>query len=277
MQQKLAGMKALVTGAGTGIGREIALSLFGKGPNVVLHYASSAAGAKSAVEEINALGRKAVAFEADFDNIDEVIRGQQSLEFLGGLNCLVNNAGITFNKPFFKVTPEQFDKLYHVNMRAQFFLTQLVSQHMVEHGGGSVCNVASIHGLQGASENSVYAGTKGAIIAYTRSLAVELAHKGVRVNAIAPGWVTVESYYKAIPGFNNEDAGEAAKDKIPAGFFGIPLDIAKLAAFICSEDSRYIVGQTIIADGGTTALMSLLSEFRDWSPAHFGRGHVPGA
>jgi NAD(P)-dependent dehydrogenase (short-subunit alcohol dehydrogenase family) len=278
MQHKLAGMKALVTGAGTGIGREIALEFARQGADVVLHYASSAAGAKSAVEEINALGRRTAAFEADFDNINEVIHmGNKALEFLGGLNCLVNNAGITFNKPFFKVTLEQFDKLYHVNMRAQFFLTQLVSQHMVEHGGGSVCNVTSIHGVQGASEHSVYAGTKGAIIAYTRSLAVELAHKGVRVNAIAPGWVTVDSYYKAIPGFNNEDARESARDKIPAGFSGVPLDIAKLAAFICSEDSRYIVGQTIIADGGTTALMSLLSEFRVESPAHFGRGHVPGA
>jgi NAD(P)-dependent dehydrogenase (short-subunit alcohol dehydrogenase family) len=120
------------------------------------------------------------------------------------------------------VTLEQFDKLYHVNVRAQFFLTQLVSQHLVEHGGGSVCNVTSIHGVQGASEHSVYAGTKGAIIAYTRSLAVELAHKGVPVNAIAPGWVTVESYYGAIPGFDSENAREVAKNKIPAGSTAFP-------------------------------------------------------
>jgi NAD(P)-dependent dehydrogenase (short-subunit alcohol dehydrogenase family) len=277
IEQKLAGMKALVTGAGTGIGREIALEFARQGADVVLHYAASAAGAESASKEIHAMGRKAAAFEADFDNIDDVVRlGNKALEFLGSITCLVNNAGITFNSPFFKVTLQQYDKLYHVNMRAQFFLTQQLARHMVEQGGGSVCNVTSIHGVQGAPEHSVYAGTKGAIIAYTRSLAVELAHKGVRVNAIAPGWVTVESYYTAIPGFNSEDAQEVAKIKIPAGFSGVPLDIAKLAAFLCSDDSRYIVGQTIIADGGTTSLMSLIDNFRAESSAHFGRGRLPG-
>jgi len=277
MQQKLLGLKALITGAGTGIGRETALEFARQGADVVLHYASSAAGANSAVEEIQSYGRKATAFQADFDEIDEVIQtGNRAIDFLGGLNCLVNNAGITFNQPFPKVTVEQFDKLFHVNIRAQFFLTQLISQYMIGHTGGSVCNVTSIHGLQGASEHSVYAGTKGAIIAYTRSLAVELAHKGVRVNAIAPGWVTVESYYKAIPGFNDEKARQDAKEKVPAGFSGVPLDIAKMAVFLCSEDSRYIVGQTVVVDGGTTSLMSLLNDFRTESLAHFGRNQVPG-
>jgi NAD(P)-dependent dehydrogenase (short-subunit alcohol dehydrogenase family) len=90
-----------------------------------------------------------------------------------------------------------------------------------------------------------------------------------------PGWVTVESYYGAIPGFDLENAREVAKNKIPAGFYGVPLDIAKLAVFLCSDDSRYIVGQTIIVDGGTTALMSLLSDFRLESAARFARGRVP--
>ncbi len=91
--------------------------------------------------------------------------------------------------------------MYHVNVRAQYFLMQRVARDMLQHGGGAICNLTSIHGLQGAPEHSVYAGTKGAIIAQTRTLAVELAHKGIRLNAIAPGWVTVENYYRAIPGF----------------------------------------------------------------------------
>ena len=200
---KLSGKQALVTGAGTGIGREIALEFARQGADVALHYSHSRSGAESAVSEIRALGRRAELLQADFDRLDEVQRlADQALGFLGRVDCLVNNSGITMNRPFFRVTPEQFDRLFHVNVRAQFFLTQRIAEQMISHGGGAVCNLTSIHGLQGAPEHSVYAGTKGAIMAYTRALAVELAHKGVRVNAIAPGWVTVENYYKAIPGFD---------------------------------------------------------------------------
>ncbi len=274
---KLAGKKALVTGSGTGIGREIALEFARQGADVVLHYAHSDAGAKSAVEEIRAMGRKAAAFRANFDDVDEVVAlGESALEFLGGVDCLVNNAGITFNKPFLRVTREQFDRMYHVNIRAQFFLTQRLAAEMEKHGGGAVCNLTSIHGVQGAPEHSVYAGTKGAIVAYTRSLAVELAHKGIRINAIAPGWVTVENYYNVLPGFNEEDAKRDAANKIPLGRPGVPLDIAKLAVFLCSDDASYIIGQTIVADGGTTSLMSLISDFRNESSARFGKGYLPG-
>ena len=168
------------------------------------------------------------------------------------------------------------DAVYNVNIRAQFFLTQVVAEDMLKHGGGAVCNITSIHGVSGAPEHSVYAGTKGAIIAYTRSLAVELAHKGIRVNAIAPGWVTVENYSKAIPGFNEEVARKTAYEKVPVGRSGEKVEIAKLAVFLCSEAAGYIIGQTIIADGGTTALMSLISDFRNPFAAKFGTGYVPG-
>ena len=274
---KLAGKRALVTGSGTGIGREIALEFARQGADVVLHYAHSDQGAKSAVAEIEAMGRRAKAFAANFDSVDEVVRlGEAAIEFLGGLDCLVNNSGITFNKPFLKVTREQFDTMYHVNIRAQFFLTQREVADMLTHGGGAVCNITSIHGVQGAPEHSVYAGTKGAIVAYTRALAVELAHKGVRVNAIAPGWVTVDNYFKELPGFSIEGAKKDAAEKVPRGRYGLPLDIAKLALFLCSDDSDYIVGQTIVADGGTTSLISLISDFRNESAARFGTGYLPG-
>jgi NAD(P)-dependent dehydrogenase (short-subunit alcohol dehydrogenase family) len=230
------------------------------------------------VDEIRRMGKRAEGIKADFDSVDEAIRlGEQALKLLGGVDCLVNNSGITFNKPFLQVKPDQFDRLYHVNIRAQFFLTQCIVKDMLTRGGGAICNIASIHGLAGAPEHSVYAGTKGAIIAYTRSLAVEVAHKGIRVNAIAPGWVTVENYYKSIPGFNDNDARKAAAEKVPCGRSGEKLEIAKLAVFLCSDDASFIIGQTIVADGGTTALMSLISDFRNPSNARFGAGYVPGA
>ena len=274
---RFAGKAALVTGAGTGIGQEIAVEFARQGADVVLHFAHSEAGAAAALAAIRALGRKAEMVQADFDSVNQAIAlADRAIAFLGRVDCLVNNAGITFNRPFLRVTPEQFDRLYHVNIRAQFFLTQKIAERMIADGGGAVCNITSIHGLQGAPEHSLYAGTKGAIVAYTRALAVELAWRGVRVNAIAPGWVTVENYYKAIPGFNETDAAEQAKNAVPIGRAGRPRDIAKLAAFLCSPESGYIVGQTIIADGGTTSLMSLIADFRNESAARFGAGYLPG-
>jgi NAD(P)-dependent dehydrogenase (short-subunit alcohol dehydrogenase family) len=276
-RRRFEGKKVLVTGSGTGIGRGIALEFAREGADVALHYAHSDAGAKSAAEEIVATGRRATVIKASFEDVDEVVRlGAEAIAFLGGIDCLVNNSGITFNKPFVKITPEQYDTVFNVNIRAQFFLTQHVVQHMLNNGGGAIVNLTSIHGVQGAPEHAVYAATKGAIIAFTRTLGVELAHKGIRVNAIAPGWVMVENHRKIFPGYTEEGALEGARNSVPLGRPGFPKDIARLALFLCSEDAEYIVGQTIIADGGTTALMSLISDFRNESSARCGLGYVAG-
>ncbi|MCX7428656.1 MAG: glucose 1-dehydrogenase [Planctomycetia bacterium] len=273
---RLAGKKALVTGSGTGIGREIALEFARQGADVALHYAHSASGAESAVEEILTMGRRAAAFRADFAKPENVaLLADEAIAMLGGLDCLVNNAGITFNKPFLDVTPEQFEVMYRVNVQSPFALTQRVARHMLEHGGGAVCNLTSIHGVQGAPEHSVYSGTKGAIIAQTRALAVELAHRGIRVNAIAPGCVPVENYHKVIPGFTDEGIREMARTAIPVARPGTPRDIAQLAAFLCSDEAGFIIGQTLVADGGTTVLMSLISDFRNPSACRFGAGYLP--
>ncbi|MCC6861585.1 MAG: SDR family oxidoreductase [Bryobacterales bacterium] len=277
MNTRFLGKKVIVTGSGTGIGREIALEFGRQGADVALHYAHSGAGADSAAGEIRAMGRRAEAFGADLAGLENVFQfAGRALDFLGGVDCLINNSGITMNKPLLKVTPEQYDVIYNVNVRAQFFLMQRAAAYMVEHGGGAIVNLTSVHGLAGAPEHSVYAGTKGAIIAQTRVLGIELAHKGVRVNAIAPGWVVVENHSRAVPGSTVESAMEGARDAVPLGRPGFPVEIAKLATFLCSDDAQFIVGQTIVADGGTTALMSLIRDFRSESSARFGTGYVPG-
>lgn len=267
--------KVLVTGAGTGIGREIALEFGRQGYDVALHYSQSSSGADTAVQELEKLGVRAEAFGADLSNFDQLKKmAEDAIGFLGSIDSLVNNAGITWNRPLTEVKPSEFDFLYQVNVRAQFFLIQSVVPEMRRHGG-AICNLTSIHGLAGAPEHSVYAGTKGAIIAQTRALAVELAPLGVRVNAVAPGWVTVESYSQSIPGFDPQKSAQEAKRTLPLGRAGTPLDIARLVFFLCSPDAEFIVGQTMVADGGTTALMSLFPDFRSPSNNRFGTRYLP--
>ncbi|CAN5775210.1 3-oxoacyl-[acyl-carrier-protein] reductase [soil metagenome] len=275
MTPRLKNKCALVTGSGTGIGREVALEFAREGADVVFHYSSSPKGAESAVEEATKLGVRAKAFQADFSDPQQVERlAGEAQEFLGRIDVLVNNAGITFNKPFLQVEAAQLEKLFAVNVKAGFVLSQKIVPGMIERGGGAICNMTSIHGLVGAAEHAAYAATKGAIIAYTRSLAVEMAHKGIRVNAIAPGWITVDNYFHALPEFHLEQARKDAAEKVPAGRYGVPGDVAKLAAFLCSDEASFIVGQTITIDGGTSALMSLMTDFRSESTARFGERYL---
>jgi glucose 1-dehydrogenase/3-oxoacyl-[acyl-carrier protein] reductase len=272
MSAKMVGKKVLVTGSGTGLGREIALEFARQGATIVLHYAHSAVGAISAVEEIRSFGGKATSIKADLSDVSQAIRlATEAIEFLGGMDILVNNAGITMTLEFERVTSEQFDRMYNVNVRAQFFIMQTILPVMIKHGGGAVINLSSVHGISACKGHSVYAGTKGAIIAYSRELAIELAPLGIRVNVIAPGAVPVENHFKAAGEINLSEVGNL----IPCGFPGTPLDIAKVAVFLASEDARYIIGQTIVVDGGTTSWMSFSEGYREIG-LRLGKGYVPG-
>lgn len=258
-REELEGKKVLVTGAGTGIGQGIALAFARAGADVVLHYSSSG-GAESAAQSICGWGRKAAAVRGDFRTLEGVRQtARAAQEFLGGIDILINNAGITANAPFEEVTPEEFDTLFHVNVRAQFFLTQALVPEMARKGKGIVVNLTSVHAYTGLTEHAVYAATKAAIVSYTRVAALELIQKGIRMNAIAPGWIFVENHSVTLgEGFDFEAAGRG----IPAGFLGTPNDVANLALFLASDASRYIVGQTIICDGGQTSVMPLTGDFR---------------
>ena len=264
--------KVLVTGAGTGLGREIALEFARRGATVAIHYAHSSMGAESAVREILAFGGRAKAFQADFTDVSQVKKlTATAMEWLDGIDVLVNNAGATMTLEFEDVTPEQFDTVYGINVRAQFFALQAALPTMLKQGDGAVINLSSVHGFRACKGHSVYAGTKGAIIAHTRELAVELAPRGIRVNAVAPGAVPVENHFKAA---GSDDMSGLAK-LIPCGFAGVPLDIANVVIFLASDQARYIVGQTIIVDGGTTSWMSFSEGYHE-TGLRLGKGYVPG-
>lgn len=265
----LSGKLVLVTGAGTGIGRGIALEAARQGADVVLHYASSAAGAQSAVEEIHALGRRAAALTGDLTKVSECRRiVDDAAGFLGGLDGVVNNAGITNVVNFLDVTEEHYNFIYALNIRGQFFVTQQAVRHILQRGdeikrqqdgkpwaGGTIINVSSVHGLAGYPGHSVYAGTKGAINAFSRQLAVELCPMHIRVNVIAPGTIEVPNYFTLYPGYNRE-AGDRL---VPWGRVGLPEDVGHLAVYLLSDASEFMTGQVLYFDGGLTAKMALAS------------------
>jgi NAD(P)-dependent dehydrogenase (short-subunit alcohol dehydrogenase family) len=268
--------KVLVTGAGTGIGSGIALAFAKQGADVALHYSQSFEDAEAIVSRIAVAGGRAKAFMADFSRGEVLPRfAREVVAFLGGVDVLVNNAGITLNRPIEKATIEQFDLLYSVNVRAPYFLTQALLPELLA-SRGAVVNLSSIHAFEGCTEHSIYAGTRGAIVAFTRQLAIELAPRGVRVNAIAPGAVPVQNHARAIPGKSLEQMALDAGKEIPCGFAGTPDDIANVAVFLASDASRYIVGQTLIVDGGTTSWMPFGEQFKKPMPGQFGVGYVPG-
>ena len=254
-QGKLEGKLALVTGSGTGIGREIALEYARQGADVALHYFRSAKGAHAAAEQIEAMGRRAAVFHANLSEVgacyDLVDR---AVEFLGGIDILMNNAGISTSGGFLEVTPQHFDLLYHVNIRGQFFCAQRAVRHMLDQGRtGVLINITSSHARSSLPGFSVYAGTKGAIWSWTQQLAVELAPMGIRVNGICPGWTVVESNYSEIPDFDPDAIGTL----IPYQRMGKPIDIARACVYLASDDSEYMIGHVMVVDGGTMAKMAL--------------------
>ena len=272
----LSGRKVLVTGAGTGIGRGTAIHLALQGADVAVHYSRSNTGALSAVEEIRAMGRNAHALYADLGDVTQALRlPVEAAEVLNGLDGVANNAGITMNMAFLETTQEQFDAVFNVNIRGMFFVSQGAAKIMVPNGGGTIVNISSVHAYTAMVEHSVYAATKAAIVGFTRTLSLELIQLGVRMNCIASGWVLVENQRKVL-GLDESFDEEAAGQILPSGFIGQADDIGKLAAFLSSSDSRYIIGQTIVCDGGQTTVMPATPDFRSPIGVQYGQGYVPG-
>ncbi len=249
----LAGRTALITGAGTGIGKGVALTLARQGAQVVCHYASSKSGAEETVAEITRLGGSAVALHGDLQYASECkALVEAAVNALGSLDILVNNAGVTRAVSFCETSEESFDEMFDLNMKGHFFCAKHAVDHMVKQGRGSIVNMTSVHAHAGFPYHTAYAATKGAIIAFTKALAIELAPHAIRVNAIGPGIIEVPRYY-SVPGYTREFGNRL----VPWGRVGTPADIGSSVAFLASDAADFITGQILYVDGGTSARMGL--------------------
>ncbi len=237
---------ALVTGAGRGIGRAIAVSLAEAGMHVIVNYNSSEAGAAAAVKEITEAGGSASTYQCDVSDyedskkmIDEVVK-----EY-GRIDVLVNNAGITKDNIIMRMSEEDFDDVLRVNLKSAFNTTKHLSRYLLKQRSGRIINISSVSGVLGNAGQANYSASKAGIIGLTKSTARELAPRGVTCNAVAPGFIDTDMTMAM-----NDAAKNTMVSQIPLGRIGEASDVAYLVAFLASEQAGYITGQVFSVDGG---------------------------
>jgi len=243
---KLKDKVALVTGASRGLGKAIALQLAAEGAQVTVNYMKSADQAEGVVKEIISRGGSAAAMQADITSLAEVEKMVDSLyEQFGRIDILVNNAGVTKDELLISMTPEDWDSVIKTNLGGLFNCTKAVAKYMMVQKSGRIINISSVAGERGGRGQSNYAASKGGINAFTRSVAMELAPKKITVNAVAPGVVETEMSSTVI-----RRAKDIILDAVALKRLGQPEEIAKVVAFLASDDSSYITGEVIRVDGG---------------------------
>jgi 3-oxoacyl-[acyl-carrier protein] reductase len=245
---KLTNKVAVVTGASKGIGAGIAKALAADGASVVVNYASSKEGADKVVAEIKAKGGKAVAVHGDFSRKEDIgkVFGEVKKTF-GRLDTLVNNAGVYTFTPLEQVTDEEFHRIFNLNVLGLLLASKEALKYFGPEGG-SIINIGSVVSSLTPPHSSVYTATKGAVDAITQVLAKELGPKKIRVNSINPGMVETEGVHAA--GFIGSDFEKNTVAQTPLGRLGQPEDIATIAAFLASDDSKWLTGELVKAGGG---------------------------
>lgn len=239
---------ALVTGAGRGIGRAIALALAKNGCSVAVNYSRSEGPANEVVAEIRALGRDAVAVKANVSDAAEVKEMFKTVsEQLGAVNILVCNAGITKDNLLMRMKEAEWNDVIDTDLSSLFYCAKEAVRPMLKGRWGRIIAITSVNALRGSAGQCNYAAAKAGMIGFIKSLAREVAAKGITANAIAPGFIETD-----MTAVLSDELKEKFVESIPAGRSGTPQDVAGLAAFLASENASYIQGQIIAVDGGIT-------------------------
>jgi 3-oxoacyl-[acyl-carrier protein] reductase len=242
---QMANQIAVVTGAGRGIGRAVALKFAGAGADVVC-VSRTAENSEKVANEIRALGRKAWAHAIDVSDAAAVgAAGEKILAEAGRVDVLVNNAGVTRDGLLMRMSEADWDTVLDTNLKGAFLVTKAFSRAFLKQRSGRIINVASVIGLIGNAGQCNYAASKAALIGFTKSIARELASRGITVNAVAPGFIETDM----TGGLKEDMRGEVLK-QIPLNSFGQPEDIANAVLFLASPAARYITGQVLAVDGG---------------------------
>ena len=241
----LANKVAVVTGAGRGIGRAVALAYARMGADVACVSRTEENSAKAAAE-VEALGRRAWAVAVDVSDTAAVdAAAGKILDDAGRVDILVNNAGVTRDNLLMRMSEEEWDTVLNTNLKGAFNFTRAFSRPFIRQRSGRIINIASVIGLIGNAGQSNYAASKAALIGFTKSIAKELAPRGITVNAIAPGWIPVERHEN-----DAEEDKQAYFDVIPMQRWGVPTDVAGAAVFLASDEASFITGQNIHVNGG---------------------------
>ena len=240
------GKTAIVTGGSRGIGRAVCLELAQGGANIVLCYAGNDSAAMKTAADCEAIGVKAIALRCDVSDSAQVgALVEAAVERFGRVDILVNNAGITRDNLVMRMSEEDFDAVIAANLKGTFLCMKAVSRLMLKQRYGRIVNLSSVVGLRGNAGQVNYAASKAGVIGMTKSMAKELASRGITVNAVAPGFIETD-----MTAAMTDAARTAAQSSIPMGRLGKAEDVAKALVFLASDSAAYITGQVLAADGG---------------------------